>query len=88
MDPQGLAGLISLPAASLLLIYLLRLWVSERRYWLYERAKLVAEHNADRERWEAERERLVSEREDVESYWKARCDELEQALRRSRYEEG
>ncbi len=63
MEPSGLTGLVPLGGTAVLLIYMLRIVVSERRYWGTERKRLVEEH----------RQAL----EDRDNYWRERLRECE-----------
>lgn len=43
MDPSSISELLPLGGAGVLLIYLLKILIAERRYWVTERANLLIE---------------------------------------------
>lgn len=63
MEFNGLSELLPLGGASALLVYLLRILISERRYWVTDRARLVEQH--------------AKEKEAIETYWRKRCEDAE-----------
>lgn len=73
VDPSSLGELLPLGGASVLLIYLLRVWVGERAAWRAERLELVEEHRKNMAEAEAECERQ-------KAYWQRRTHELETDL--------
>lgn len=70
MNPSDFSGLLPLGGAGILLVYLLKILIEERRYWVAERTKLMAEN-------EELKVRHVKELEAKDKYWKRRCEEAE-----------
>jgi len=68
MDVANFSELLPLGGAGVLLIYLLRILISERRYWVQERDRLVRKNDEQRDHYE--RELLAKE-----EYWRKRLAE-------------
>lgn len=47
VDPASFTGLLPLGGSAALLVYLLRVWIVERRTWERDREALIAEHRQD-----------------------------------------
>lgn len=47
VEPGGLSSLLPLGGASILLVYLLRVWMVEQRRWADERTAMIEEHRAE-----------------------------------------
>lgn len=47
VEPASVTGLLPLGGSAALLVYLLRVWIVERRTWERDREALVAEHRQD-----------------------------------------
>lgn len=67
MDPSSISELLPLGGAGVLLIYLLRILIAERRYWVTERNNL----NAEIERMKRDHQKALR---DIDLYWQKKFE--------------
>jgi hypothetical protein len=60
VDPTAVTSLLPLGGASALLIYLLRIWLTERQHWVDERTQLLEDFRQQQEDRDADQARHVN----------------------------